>query len=49
MGTLKANSETFNSTSHGVLKLTLSADSYAWQFLAIAGQSFTDSGSGRCH
>jgi hypothetical protein len=49
IGTPKANSEVFNSTSHGVLKLTLSADGYAWQFLAVAGQSFTDSGSGRCH
>jgi hypothetical protein len=49
IGTPKANSEVFNSTSHGVLKLTLSADSYTWQFLAVAGQSFTDSGSGRCH
>jgi hypothetical protein len=49
VGTPKANSEVFNSASHGILKLTLSADSYAWQFLAIAGQSFTDSGSGACH
>ena len=49
IGTRKANSEVFNSASHGILKLTLSADRYAWQFLPIAGQSFTDSGSGACH
>lgn len=49
MGTAKANSEVFNSASHGVLKLTLAVNGYSWQFLAIAGQSFTDSGSGSCH
>jgi hypothetical protein len=33
----------------GVIKLDLSADSYNWTFVPIAGQTFTDSGSGRCH
>src|SRR5215216_4108623 len=33
----------------GVLKLELSADSYSWEFVPIAGQTFTDSGSGSCH
>jgi hypothetical protein len=33
----------------GVLKLDLSADSYRWKFVPIAGQTFTDSGSGSCH
>jgi phage baseplate assembly protein gpV len=33
----------------GVLKLTLRATSYAWEFLPIAGTSFTDAGSGACH
>jgi hypothetical protein len=32
-----------------VLKLTLNAGSYAWKFLPIAGQTFTDSGTGTCH
>lgn len=49
VGTPKANSEVFSSASHGVLKLTLAPTGYAWQFLPIAGQSFTDSGSGTCH
>jgi len=49
MGTPKANSEVANSSSHGVLKLTLAPVGYAWQFLPMAGQSFTDSGSGPCH
>jgi hypothetical protein len=33
----------------GVLKLDLGADSYNWTFVPIAGQTFTDSGSGNCH
>jgi hypothetical protein len=33
----------------GVLKLDLSAGSYSWRFVPIAGQSFTDSGTGSCH
>jgi hypothetical protein len=49
LGTLKANSQIFDSTSFGVLKLVLSAGAYTWQFIPIAGNSFTDSGSGSCH
>src|SRR5215203_3717855 len=33
----------------GVLKLDLSAGSYSWEFVPIAGQTFTDSGTGSCH
>ena len=43
------NSEVRDATSHGVLKLTLSDGSYTWQFVPVAGDSFTDSGSGTCH
>jgi hypothetical protein len=43
------NSEVRDNTSFGVLKLTLSAGSYTWEFIPIAGDSFTDSGSGTCH
>jgi uncharacterized protein YjdB len=48
-GTPLANSEVFNGTTFGVLKLTLGAGTYSWQFIPVAGQSFTDSGSGTCH
>jgi len=48
-GTPLANSEVFNGTTFGVLKLTLGAGTYSWQFIPVAGQSFTDSGSGACH
>jgi hypothetical protein len=36
-------------TSYGVLKLTLHPGSYDWQFLLVAGASFTDSGTTACH
>jgi hypothetical protein len=49
LGTRKANSDVFNAATYGVMKLTLSAGSYSWQFLPIAGQSFTDSGTQSCH
>jgi hypothetical protein len=37
------------STTHGVLKLTLRSGGYDWQFIPVAGKTFTDSGSGTCH
>jgi hypothetical protein len=52
---LMPNSEVYDSTSYGVLKLTLHSGSYDWQFVPVAdnvqpgGGSFTDSGSGNCH
>lgn len=42
------NSEV-RASAFGVLKLSLRADSYSWEFLPIAGESFSDSGSGSCH
>jgi hypothetical protein len=49
MPTPRAVNSEVVSNSRGVLKLTLSAGSYAWQFIPVAGQTFTDSGSGTCH
>jgi hypothetical protein len=43
------NSEVQNDNTHGVLKLTLNPGSYDWEFIPIAGQTFTDFGSGTCH
>jgi hypothetical protein len=43
------NSEVRNATSHGVLKLTLLDGSYTWEFIPIAGDAFTDSGSATCN
>jgi hypothetical protein len=42
-------SEARNDSAYGVLKLTLRAASYAWEFIPIAGSIFTDSGSTNCH
>jgi adhesin HecA-like repeat protein len=42
------NSEVIASI-HGVLKMTLKAKSYEWQFVPIPGQSFSDFGVGECH
>jgi hypothetical protein len=47
-GTIAANSEV-RGTSRGVIKLTLRDVGYDWEFVPIAGQTFTDSGSGTCH
>ena|GEM_PF-6893660 len=43
------NSEVRNGSTYGVLALTLHAGSYDWRFAPVAGQKFTDSGSGTCH
>jgi len=43
------NSEVRNNQTHGVIKLTLYADHYDWKFVPVAGQTFTDSGTGNCH
>ena len=48
-GTALASSEVRSSTTYGVLKLTLNASSYSWQFVPVAGSTFTDSGSANCH
>jgi acid phosphatase type 7 len=49
MGGAKANSEVRNDDTFGVLKLTLHATGYEWEFVPEAGKTFTDSGSGSCH
>jgi len=48
-GTIQPNSEVRDGTTYGVLKLTLHATSYDWQFVPVAGGTFTDSGTGSCH
>jgi hypothetical protein len=47
--TSQPNSEIRNSGTRGVLKLTLHATGYSWDFVPAAGASFTDAGSGFCH
>ncbi|HEY6074068.1 MAG TPA: metallophosphoesterase, partial [Anaerolineales bacterium] len=42
------NSEVRNKTTWGVVKMTLHPTSYDWEFIPVAGQTFTDSGSAPC-
>jgi hypothetical protein len=37
------------SDAFGVLKLTLDAGSYSWEFLPTVSGQFSDTGSGTCH
>jgi chitodextrinase len=43
------NYEARDNTAYGVLRLTLHAGSYDWQFVPEAGKTFTDSGTKACH
>jgi hypothetical protein len=43
------NAEVRDKTAYGVLRLTLHAGSYDWQFVPEAGKTFTDSGAQACH
>jgi hypothetical protein len=44
-----ANSEVRDNNTDGVLKLSLHPTSYDWEFVPVAGKTFTDSGSQDCH
>jgi hypothetical protein len=48
--TLRPNSSVRQATTHGVLKLTLRASDYDWEFIAAPGEpAFSDAGHGVCH
>jgi hypothetical protein len=49
LGFAMDNSEIRNSSTFGVLKVTLMPHAYTWEFIPVAGETFTDSGSGVCH
>jgi calcineurin-like phosphoesterase family protein len=49
LGTPLANSEVFEGSTFGVIKLTLGPGTYSWSFVPVAGATFTDSGTGSCH
>jgi hypothetical protein len=46
---IRANSQVRVSLAYGVLMLTLKPHSYSWQFVPVAGSSFTDSGETATH
>lgn len=43
------NSVARDSTSYGVLRMTLDPAGYGWEFLPASGYSYTESGSASCH
>jgi hypothetical protein len=45
----RANLVVWNSSTYGVLKLTLRPASYDWRFVPEPGKTFTDVGTGPCH
>jgi len=47
--TIAANSLVRNNDTFGVLELTLHPSSFDWQFIPVAGKTFTDSGTQACH
>jgi hypothetical protein len=47
--TLQPNSEARNTTTFGVIKVTLNDGSYSWQFIPERGKSYSDTGSSACH
>ena len=48
-GDIQPNSQVRESNTFGVLKMTLRPTGYDWQFVPVAGRTFTDSGTGACH
>ena len=43
------NSRVFQASTHGILKLTLRSSRYDWEFLPVAGKTFSDAGSTASH
>jgi hypothetical protein len=46
---IQGGSEVRSHDSHGVLRLDLRPGSYAWQFVPVDGDTFTDEGETQCH
>ncbi len=44
-----ANTEVYNDDTYGVLELTLHPKRYDWDLVPVEGETFSDSGSARCH
>lgn len=45
----RPTTEIRDNATNGVLKLVLNERGYAWEFLPVAGQTFSDRGQGNCH
>jgi 3',5'-cyclic AMP phosphodiesterase CpdA len=49
VGDPEPNSEVLNDQALGIIKLTLHAAQYQWEFVPVEGSTFTDSGTDLCH
>jgi hypothetical protein len=49
IGKVAPGTEVHNQDTFGVLKLTLKARSFTWQFVPEQGKTFSDRGQGTCH
>jgi hypothetical protein len=47
--TIRANSLVRNADTWGVIRLSLAAGSWSFEFVPVAGRTFTDTGAGSCH
>ncbi|NUT32599.1 MAG: alkaline phosphatase [Hamadaea sp.] len=48
-GRIRKHSVTHDDDTYGVLKLTLRTGSYDYEFVPVAGRTYTDGGRGTCH
>jgi hypothetical protein len=48
-GAVQPQSEVRNNSAFGVLKLSLLPAGYRWEFIPVAGATFSDKGAGVCH
>jgi len=46
--TIRANSQVRNSDTWGLLRMALNPTSYEWNFIPVAGRTFTDQGTANC-
>jgi hypothetical protein len=46
---VRPNSEVRSDDTFGVLRLVLGPTGYDWQFIPVAGKTFSDAGSAACH
>jgi hypothetical protein len=49
LGSIRPNTVARQNDTFGVLKMVLRGSSYTWEFLPVAGSSWTDSGTAACH
>ena len=48
-GSPRPNSQVRNGTTYGIVKFVLDTASYSWEFVPVAGSTFTDAGTTACH